>query len=60
MKAIKVLLLFILLAMLGFSLYKINEIKKECKFKESKHLAKQKAKEEAKKNHEDYKQVKGI
>lgn len=29
MKAIKVLLLFILLAMLGFSLYKINEIKKE-------------------------------
>lgn len=38
----------------------INEIKKECKFKESKHLAKQKAKEEAKKNHEDYKQVKGI
>jgi len=29
MKAIKILLLFILLAMLGFSLYKINEIKKE-------------------------------
>jgi len=29
MKAIKILLLFIFLAMLGFSIYKINEIKKE-------------------------------
>lgn len=38
----------------------IRELKKECKFNESKHQAKQKAREEAKKNHENYKQVKGI
>lgn len=38
----------------------INELKKECKFGESKHKAKQKAREEAAKNHEKFKQVKGI
>ncbi len=38
----------------------IKEIKKECKFNQSKHDAKQKAKQEALQNHENYKQVKGI
>lgn len=38
----------------------ISELKKECKFKESKHYAKQQAREEAQKNHEEYKQVRGI
>ena len=38
----------------------IRELKKECKFNESKHQAKQKAREKAKKNYENYKQVKGI
>ena len=38
----------------------INELKKECKFGESKHKAKQEAREEAAKNHEKFKQVKGI
>lgn len=38
----------------------INELKKECKFGESKNLAKQQAREEAAKNHEKFKQVKGI
>ena len=38
----------------------INELKKECKFGESKHKAKQEARNEASKNHEKFKQVKGI
>ena len=38
----------------------INELKKECKFGESKHKAKEQARNEAAKNHEKFKQVKGI
>ena len=38
----------------------MKELKKECKFSESRHEAKLKAREEAKQNHENYKQVKGI
>lgn len=38
----------------------INEVKKETRFGESKHEAKQKNRQEAKRNHEKYEQVKGI
>ena len=38
----------------------INELKKETKFGESKHNAKEQARNEASKNHEKFKQVKGI
>lgn len=38
----------------------INELKKECRFGESKHKAKQDAREEAARSHQKFKQVRGI